>query len=150
MRKILVGLLLLSLILSACAGGGKAAPPEDMPSTLLVSDETSQKTYSVADLQSLAAAQATFNDITYQGVILTTLLQDAGLDPLSLKAVKATAADGYSVNYDPVLFLRNDVLVAISTVGGPLAADDGFFRMVLPGEEGKLNLRMLSELRGIR
>ena len=83
-------------------------------------------------------------------VSMSFLLQDAGFDPLSLSAVKATAADGYSVNYDAGLFLRDDVLVAIATADGPLAADDGIFRMVLPGEEGKLNLRMLTELRAIR
>jgi hypothetical protein len=84
--------------------------------------------------------------VTYKGVALPMLLQDAGLDPQVLKAVKAVAADGYSVNYDASLFQRQDVLVAYATADGALTADDGMFRMVLPGQEGKMNVRMLTEI----
>jgi hypothetical protein len=56
------------------------------------------------------------------------------------------ASDGFSVNYDPALFQREDVIVAYQTADSVLAAEDGSFRMVLPGEEGKLNVRMLAEI----
>jgi len=36
--------------------------------------------------------------------------------------------------------------VSCGTADGALAGDNGTFRMVLPGEEGKLNVRMLAEL----
>jgi hypothetical protein len=143
-RLLLVGVL-LSLVLAACGASGSAAPG-DTPQALVVTDGTKEVSYSVADLEKLPASEATFNEVTYEGVSLPALLADAGYDVGALKAVKAVAADGYSVNYDPALFQRADVLVAYATVDGPLAAEDGTFRMVLPGEEGKLNVRLLVEL----
>jgi DMSO/TMAO reductase YedYZ molybdopterin-dependent catalytic subunit len=146
MKRFLFVLVLLSLVLAAC-GSGAGDVPADMPQTLRVTDGSKEASYTVADLEKLAASEATFNEVTYKGVVLSALLADAGFDAGALKAVKATAADGYSVNYDPALFQRPDVLVAYATAGGPLAAEDGTFRLVLPGEEGKLNVRMLSELK---
>ena len=94
--------------------------------------------------------QAAFREVTYSGVPLSLLLADAGFDPSTLKAVKATAADGFSVNYDPELVNRPDTLVAYGRVDGPLGEDEGTFRMVLPDQEGKLNPRDLVELTVIR
>lgn len=138
--------LLTLLALVACGGGGV---PEDMPEALVVTDGATTKSYTVDDLEALPAVEATFNEVTYKGVTLSVLLADAGFDAASLRAVKAVAADGYSMNYEPALFQRADVIVAYATASGPLAEDDGFFRMVLPGEEGKLNVRMLAEVRAM-
>jgi hypothetical protein len=47
--------------------------------------------------------------------------------------------------------LKDNVLVAYALAdGSPLTADDGSFRMVLPDEEGKLNVRMLAALQIIQ
>jgi hypothetical protein len=146
MKRVLFVLTLLSMVVAGC-GSGAEAVPADMPQVLRVTDGTREASYTVADLEKLAASEATFNEVTYKGVALPVLLADVGFDAGAVKAVKATAADGYSVNYDPALFQRQDVLVAYATVDGPLAEEDGVFRMVLPGEEGKLNVRMLSELK---
>jgi hypothetical protein len=97
----------------------------------------------------MTVTEATFNEVTYQGVQLKELLEEAGFTPEDLSAVKATATDGYSVNYDSTLFLRKDVIVAYATKDGTLSEDDGTFRMVLPGEEGKLNIRFLEELKAM-
>ena len=64
----------------------------------------------------------------YVGVPLTVLLTDAGFDPQALKAVKAVAADGFTVNYGPELFLLDDTLLAYGSTDGPLTAEDGTFR----------------------
>jgi hypothetical protein len=147
MKSIRLSIILLVLLLVACASNG--ATPEGDPSSLLVTDGTSETTFSVADLEKLPTTEATFNDVTYVGVSLVTLLEEAGFNAQELSALKASATDGYSVNYDSALVEREDVIVAYATVDGALTEDDGFFRMVLPGEEGKLNIRMLTELRVI-
>jgi hypothetical protein len=139
-------IMILALILCACAP--KAVEVEG--TSLAISDGTNEKTYSLADLQALTTTQATFNDVNYVGVSVMDLLKAAGYDPTTVKAVKATASDGYSVNYEPALFTRPDMIVAFAQADGPLTADDGNFRIVLPDAEGKLNLRMLNRLEVIQ
>ena len=146
MKKALALILILGVFLTACStnsstGGGDG--------TLTVSDGSTQKTYTTDDLKALSPIEAEFNEVTYLGVPVSVLLQDAGIDSNSLKAVKAVASDGYSMNYEPALFLREDVLVAYAQADGPLSEEDGTFRMVLPGEEGKLNIRFLTEIKAV-
>lgn len=150
MKKFLFVLLMGLFVLSACSSGG--SPGADAGGdTLLVSAGETEQTFSVGDLQALTSTEATFNDVAYLGVTVSDIAAEAGVDPASVKAVKAVAADGYSVNYDPGQIIRDDVIVAYALAdGGELSADDGTFRMVLPGEEGKLNLRMMVELQFIQ
>ena len=63
-----------------------------------------------------------------------------------MRSVKAIASDGFAATYDPTQFMRADLIVAFGTAGGALAKEDGSLRTVLPGAEGKLNVRSLSEL----
>ena len=144
MKSNIFKLILLTFLLVACS----STAPEGEATMLRVIDGTNEKSFSVADLEKLPVTQSTFNEVTYVGVALNIILEEAGFSPGDLSAVKATAFDGYSVN-DPGLFTREDVIVAYATVGGPLTEDDGTFRMVLPGEEGKLNIRLLVELQSI-
>ena len=138
-------LLFLSILLCACTTTGSPAA-ESVGEMLVVTDGTIEKSYAVADLEAIQVAEASFNEITYVGVPLSVLLEDAGFSLQELRAVKAVASDGYSVNYDPALFLRENVIVAYATIDGSLTKDDGTFRMVLPGEEGNVNIRMLVKL----
>jgi hypothetical protein len=142
MKRFLLFVIVFVLALAACA------PKTQAPAAnvLKVSDGTTSKNYTADDLKSLGAAQATFKGVTYVGVTLTVLLKDAGIDPTNLTAVKAIASDGFTVNYDASLFAREDTIVAYATVDGPMSADDGIFRMVLPDQEGKLNARQLTEI----
>lgn len=137
--------MILILFAAACA----SSTPQPAGSVLVVTDGQVSKEYTAADLQKLGTHQAAFRDVTYIGVTLSGLLQDAGFDPQALKAVKATAADGFSANYEPALFNKEDTLVAYARADGPLADDEGPFRMVLPDQEGKLNPRQLKEIRAI-
>jgi DMSO/TMAO reductase YedYZ molybdopterin-dependent catalytic subunit len=147
MKHKLYFILLLVLLLSAC--GPKTGSNDEASTVLVVTDGETVATYTVEYLQALGETQAAFNDVTYLGVPLTTLLQDAGFDPQSLRAVKVTALDGYTVNYDPALFLLPDTLVSYARLGGPLAEDELPFRMVLPAAEGKMNARMITEIKVI-
>ena len=53
------------------------------------------------------------------------------------------------LNYEPALFLRQDVLLAYAQAAGPLTADDGLLRLVIPDAEGKLNVRMLTKIEAV-
>jgi hypothetical protein len=142
MKRFTLFVIVCVLALTACAP--KATEP--VGPVLKVGDGTVSKTYTVDQLKALGAVQATFKGVTYVGVTLTALLQDAGIDPTNLTAVKAVASDGFSANYDASLYAAEDTIVAYGTVDGPLTADDGTFRMVLPKGEGKMNVRQLVEI----
>jgi hypothetical protein len=148
MKRLIVLSLVLMVLLVGCASGGETAVSTDTP-VLTVGDGQTQKTYTAADLEALLQAEASFKDITYIGVTVTALLADSGFPVSGLKAVKAVASDGYSVNYDLAQIQKDDVIVAYAQADGPLTKDDGAFRMVLPEEEGKSNVRMLVEIQAV-
>jgi hypothetical protein len=140
--------LLVSLVLlTACGSGATVDSVEVNVLTVIYADR--QEQFTTDDLQTLGQVEATFKEITYYGVVLSNLLQAAGIDPESLRAVKVTAVDGYRINYEPELFLLPDTLVSYARVDGALAADELPFRMVLPAAEGKLNVRMVTEIEAI-
>ena len=142
MKRFWIVTFVLALALSACAS---QTQDSDAP-VLKVSDGNVEKTYTVDDLNAIGESQADFKGVTYVGVQLTALLEDAGIDSTTLTAVKAVASDGFTANYESALYSREDTLVAYATVDGPLGEEDGTFRMVLPDQEGKLNPRQLVEI----
>ena len=78
------------------------------------------------------------------------LIRRKGLDdPETIKVVKAVAVDGFSANYDSELVNKSDTVVAYDRAEGPLAEGEAPFRMVLPGQEGKLNVRQMIEIQVI-
>jgi hypothetical protein len=145
MKRIIFPLLALALILSACSPRQTSSSGD----ILKVIDGNNEKTYSADDLKALGETQAIDKGVTYIGVPLKVLLQDAGIDPVSLSAVKAVASDGFSANYDPSQFLADDTLVAYARDDGDLSEDEGTFRMVLPDQGGKLNPRLLIEIEAL-
>jgi hypothetical protein len=151
MKKLPFALFVGILLLAACAPPSGGDPDAAAGSALLVTVGENQQSFSAEDLGALPPAEATFKDVAYKGVTVSALLGAVGLDPGDVKAIKAVAVDGYAVNYDPAQVLKDNVIVAYATVdGNPMTADDGNFRMVLPEEEGKLNVRMLVELQIIQ
>lgn len=141
MKKLLILMMVFGLALAACAPA-----PEPAGDVLKVSDGNVEKSYTTDDLKALGQTQATVNDVAYVGVPLAMLLQDAGIDPFALAAVKAVAVDGFTANYEAALYSREDTIVAYARVDGPLGDDELPFRMVLPNEGGKLNPRQLIEI----
>jgi len=148
MKRNLIILILLGLLVSACSGPGSTATPS-ASGNLTVTDGSNQKIYTLDDLKALQTSQADFKGVPYTGVPLATLLQDAGFDPQKLSAVKVTAVDGFTVNYDPQTVNLPDTLVSYARAEGSLAEDEGPFRMVFPGGEGKMNPRQIVEIRVI-
>lgn len=147
MKKMFFAILILAFFVSACAQA-KPATTDNMG--LKVTVGSNSKSYTAADLKELGAAQATFTDVDYVGVVLSELLKDAGADLSQAKAVKVIASDGFTVNYEPALFMKEDTLIAYARADGALTADDGTYRMVLPGQEGKLNPRQVVEIQVVQ
>ncbi|MBI9045056.1 MAG: molybdopterin-dependent oxidoreductase [Anaerolineaceae bacterium] len=145
MKKIIL-LFLIILSVSSCAP--KSAGETDS-TTLIVGNGEEQKIYTLEMLKALPQTEAVFNEITYIGVSIQVLFSDSGFAANDYKAVKVIASDGYSMNYDPELFMREDVIVAHAMLDAPLTEEEGNFRMVLPGEEGKLNIRQVIEIKAV-
>ena len=151
MKKTLFTLIAAMSILAACTPAAGQDTVATTGAALLVNAGDTQKSFSAEDLEALPTSESTFKDVAYKGVTVSALLEALSIDPDSVKAVKAVASDGFTVNYDPALVLKDNVIVAYALVdGSPMSADDGSFRMVLPDEEGKLNPRMLAELQIIQ
>jgi hypothetical protein len=146
MKRIYFAIVIMALTLTACAAKRPLPPGTD----LKVTAGTLEKIYTVEDLKALGAVQASDKGVAYVGVPLKVLLQDAGMDPTKLSAVKAVASDGFTANYDSSQILADDTLVAYARADGPLSADEGLFRMVLPDQDGQLNPRLLVELNAIQ
>lgn len=147
MKRVLSVILLITVLLTACAP--KAVATEDTTPVLKVTDGTTTVEYTAADLQAMTVSEASFKSVAYLGIPLAALLQAAGFDPQALSAVKVTAVDGFSVNYDPSQFQAVDTLVSFARVDGPLGEDELPFRMVLPAGEGKVNVRQIVEIMAI-
>ena len=144
MKKNMFWIIILALLLTACGTGSSENVAQT--TSLTIGD----KSYSVDDLKALPQTKSTFNDVDYVGVVLSDLLADAGVEVDGLKAVKVIASDGYSMNYEPAIFTRADVILSYAQADGPLTEEDGLFRMVLPGEEGKLNVRQVAEIQAVQ
>jgi hypothetical protein len=144
--------MLITLCLLASCGTGVAdesAAPSVTGPILTVTDGTVEKVYTEEDLRALPTMEATFEDVTYRGVSLKVLLEDAGIDPFQIRVVKAAASDGFSANYESDLFLLDDTMVAFARADGPLSDEERPFRMVLPDQAGSFNVRFLIKIQAI-
>lgn len=145
MSKLSINFLFFILAVTACA----ESAPTQTDGVLKISNSSTSVEYSRSKLEALPATEATFLEIDYIGVRLIDLLTDAGYDLSEVAAVKAIAVDGFTANYGPDLISRSDTLVSYSRVGEALASDESPLRMVLPDQEGKLNVRQLVEIQVI-
>jgi hypothetical protein len=144
MKSSLLILLTVLLTASLIACGGQ--DPFAAEATLTVRGDDVDRTYSTSDLRTFPLAQATVDGISYVGVPLTMLLEDAGFSLHQIELVMAVAADEFSATYESELFLRQDTIVAYERVDGDLAREEQPFRMALSGQPGRLNVRMLSRI----
>jgi len=147
MKKIVIVLFIVMLLTACAPAAAQVTQAPEARAVLLVIVGDNQRSFSMEDLQALPSAEASFKSVAYKGVTMSTLLEAASVSLDDIKAIKAVADDGFTVNYDTTQILKDNVIVAYALAdGSPLSAVDGNFRMVLPDEEGKLNLRMLAEL----
>ena len=132
----------------ACYGNGKVSENDNNPLIVPVL-KVGDQAFVVTDLEKMSQVESSFADVVYIGVPVTELLAAAKISLEDVKVIKAVALDGYTMNYEPSQLEKEDIIVAYSQKDGPLASEDGNFRMVFPGEAGSMNLRMLIELRPV-
>lgn len=138
---------ILTLILATTLISCGAPQPAAQDATLAVISGDSETVYSRSELQELGETNVGAGGVTYVGVPLNDLLQHAGVDdPAALSEVTAVASDGFSAAYAPDLFLSPQTIVAYATTQGDLGNDEQPFRMVLPNQPGRMNVRMLARI----
>lgn len=134
--------LSVAFLLFAC----KQEQSESQDAVLSIGDGILEVVYSSSELHDFPMTLATVDGITYVGVPLTVLLQDAGFTPDQIEYVMAVATDDFSATYEPAVFMLPDTIVAYERIDGELTREELPFRMALPGKPGRLNVRMLSRV----
>ncbi len=128
-------LFVVLALLSACAP--KEAATEAAATVLTVND----KTYTQTDLEALGTTSVDYTDkdgntTTYNGVLLSTLLSDAGAGTGT--DVTFSASDGYEagLTVDEAMACPNCIV----------AFDNGSLRTIMPDMSGKLNVKDLIQI----
>ncbi len=143
--KLLVCCALLIALLAGCGPGGGATP---VPGAIIltVTGGDIEQTYTLEQLQALAAHDVESDDGAFVGVLLSDLLSEAGFDLDRITTVRAVAMDGFSSTYDATLFRRDDAVLAYARAGGDLDGDEQPLRMVIPGQEGRMQPHQITRL----
>ena len=122
-----LGLAVL-LLVGACSGGDGGAGRVEVQGAGVA------RAWTQAELVAMPAGTVEYHGKQYTGVPLVALVPALGLKvdaPLT-----ATAADGYTQTLAPEVLGRADALLAYTVDGGPLPADAGPLRLVVPGARG--------------
>ena len=84
----------------------------------------------------------------FTGVLLSTLLEEAGVDRTTGKFVLAEGADGSALTRTiPMEFALNDVIVVYGQNGEMLRAENGYpLRLLVPGVQGVSSVKWLRRL----
>ncbi len=84
----------------------------------------------------------------WTGVMLSTLLDEAGVDPKG-KWILAEGADSASMSRSiPLQKALDDVMIALFQNGEPIRPEQGFpMRLVLPGFEGNMSVKWLRRIK---
>jgi len=143
MKTKFVLLFLLSFLMSACSN----ASSTQTTAVLSITDGVNAKTYTLADVQVLEQRSVDDKDVAYVGISLSVLLREAGFNPEAITELQAIASDGFSATYTPEMIAQPDIILAYARSDAPLTAEEAPFRMVALGLGGKLNPRMVVELR---
>lgn len=127
-------LLVLVALLAACA-------PQATEETAVALLTVNEKAYTQADLEALGTTSVDYTDkdgvtTTYEGVVISALLADAGAD--SGTDVTFIAADGYEASLT--------VEEALACANCIVAFDGEGLRTVMPDMSGKLNVKDLIEI----
>jgi hypothetical protein len=140
-------LILMALLIVTAACGPEATPPPADEPILTVTSAEGDTTYTLAELQAMPASNIESDDGAFVGVTLTDLLAAAGFeDTAAIAEVRAIASDGFSSTYDESYFTREDAVLAYARQAGDLNSDELPLRMVIPGEEGRMQPRQITTI----
>lgn len=136
MKKInlIAGIILIVILAASCAPAAEVAAVEALKISGLA-----EKSWSAEDLKALTVTEAEYTNkdgetTTYSGVSIADLLAEAGVSDFA--AVSLVAADGYAVDVDKAaLDACPTCIIAVD--------DDGALRSVMPGMEGKMQVKDL-------
>lgn len=103
-----------------------------------------------APQMSAGAIHGLFSTAEWTGVRLSTLLEEAGLEPAA-KWVLAEGADSAAMSRSiPIEKCLDDAIVALYQNGEALRAENGFpMRLLLPGFEGNAQVKWLHRLKAV-
>ncbi len=126
---IFAGLLIILTLLSACAQTQEAA-------VLTVGGQE----YNQSDLEALGIMSVDYTNkdgetTTYEGVLLSNLLENAGLEG---ETVVFTAADGYEAE-----IALDEALACVDCI---VAFDEGSLRLVMPEQSSKLQVKDIIQI----
>ncbi len=139
-------LIVVGLLLSACAPSTPTIAPVEV--VVVTNGETAQQ-YTVEELRALPATAVEREGDIYTGILMRELLADAGYEWHDVLTVEAVASDDYSWTYDADLLARDDFILAYARGEGgeaPVGPEHGPTHTILPGEQGRMNVRMVVEL----
>lgn len=148
MRRWKEYMLVVSVIvlLAGCAPGGAATTPAPDEMLLTVRGPEVEQTYTLAELQAMPATSVESDDGTFVGVRLSDLLTEAGFDMGQIATVQVIALDNFSSTYDSALFMRQDAVLAYARQEGSLNENELPLRMVIPGQEGRMQPRQVATI----
>jgi len=138
-------LFVLIVALVGCSPNN-ATPPAAEDTILTISGADIETTYTLEQLRGLSTTPVESDDGRFVGVRLADLLIDAGYELDQISSVRAIALDGFSSTYDPELFSREDTVLAYAREDGDLNGDELPLRMVLPGQEGRMQPRQVKAI----
>ena len=139
-------LIAIAIAVVSCNPAPAATPPAADEAILTVQAGEAEQTFTLADLQAMPATEVESDDGAFVGVSLSALLAEAGFELDAVSAVSAVAVDGFSSSYDTAMFTREDAVLAYARADGDLNGDEQPLRMVIPGEEGRMQPRQVNRI----
>ena len=138
-----MSIILVTVLAAACAPAVAVSPEVEVAAEVALElGGLAEMRLSVEDLEALPMSEAEYTNkdgetTTYQGISFSDLLEEAGVSEYA--TVTLIAADDYSAEIDrETLEACKSCIIAFE--------DDGGLRSVMPGMEGKLQVKDLVKI----
>lgn len=162
LRKTTALVLVLTLVVSICGCSSSSGNETSSESTsgdswtiTLTGLTDGDKSITLGELKKLdsvterAEANRSNGDkvkIKATGPLLSTVLDELGIDISEYNTVRFNAEDGYSIAIPPDILKKSDIIIAYADGGKALSEDDGPVRSVVVGQRAMYWVRMLKSI----